>query len=162
MATSSQHKLDKIRKPRVHITYDLHIGDATEKRELPFVIGIFSDLYGHNTENIAYKDRKFTKVEKGNFNTFLENLAPNLEFAVKDNSSTDENAKLKVELKFKSMDDFNPDNFIKQSESMGPLLKRRKLLTDLLAKLDGNDALVNLLIESLKDAGKAKELAESA
>lgn len=158
MATSSQHKLDKIRKPRVHITYDLHIGDAAQKRELPFIIGVFSDIFGHNTKNIPFKDRKFTKIEKGNFDKFMEELAPTLEFAVKDKTSSDENAKTKVELNFKSIADFNPDNFIKQSESMGPLLSKRKLLMDLLAKLDGNDALINLLIDSLKDAGKLKEL----
>jgi type VI secretion system protein ImpB len=162
MTKNTQQKLSLVRKPRVHITYDLQIGDASEKRELPFVVGVLADLFGHNKENTPYKERKFTKIEKGNFDSFLESLSPSLDFAVKDTSSSDENARTKVELKFKSMQDFNPDNFIKQSETMGPLLRKRKLLVDLLSKIDGNDALVELLIESLKDSGKAKELSELA
>ena len=159
MATSSQHKLDKVRKPRVHITYDLHIGNATEKRELPFVIGVLSDLFGHNAENQPYKERKFAKIEKGNFDQYMEDLAPSLSFSVKDKASATADAKIKVDLNLKTMSDFSPDNFIKQSETMGPLLQKRKLLLDLLAKLDGNDALTELLIESLKDSAKVKELA---
>ncbi len=162
MSMSSQKKLTKIRKPRVHITYDLHLGDTTLKRELPLVVGVLADLYGHNDNNKVYKERAFTRIDKGNFDKFIEEISPKLNFAVKDTSSADENAKCAVEITFKGMKDFNPDNFIKQSEKMSPLLTKRKMLVELLAKLDGNDSLVNLLLETLKDANKAKELVEAA
>ncbi len=158
MATSSQHKLDKLRTPRVHITYDLHIGNATEKKELPMVIGVFADLYGHNTAVAPLKERQFDKVIPGTFDQFVEKISPMLKFAVKDRSSADENARTQVELKFTSMADFSPDNFVKQHEVFGPLLAKRKLLTDVLAKIDGNDKLVAILLETLKDSGKVTEL----
>ncbi len=162
MSTSSQKKISKIRKPRVHITYDLHLGDTTLRRELPLVVGVLADLYGHNDQNKPYKERQFTRIDKGNFEKFLEEISPKLAFAIKNKASEDENAKTAVEINFKSMSDFSPDNFIKQSETMGPLLQKRKMLVEILAKLDGNDALVNLLLETLKDSSKAKELTEEA
>ncbi len=162
MVTSSQKKLEKIRKPRVHLTYDLHLGDTTVRKELPFVVGVLANLYGHNDNNKLFKDRRFTLIDKGNFEKFMEEVAPKLAFSVKDKSSADENTKIAVELFFKSMNDFSPDNFIKQSDSVGPLLTKRKMLLEMLAKLDGNGALLTLLLETLKDSSKTKELAEAA
>ena len=162
MASSSQHRLAKVRKPRVHITYDLHIGDTREKKELPLVVGILSDLYGHNKNADSFKERRFTRIEKSNFNKVLEKIAPQLEFLIKDKSKNDADATKRVEFKFKSIEDFSPDNFVQQSEDLNKLLMKRKLLTDLLAKLDGNEGLGNILLEMLKAPDKRKELAEAA
>jgi type VI secretion system protein ImpB len=146
MAESTQHKLDRVRPPRVQITYDVHTGDAIEMKELPFVVGILSDLAGKPSQPpVRLKDRKFVNLDKDNFDDVMGAIAPRLVMQVDNKLTDDADARLSVELNFKSMDDFNPISIVNQVESLRKLYEARQRLTDLLAKLDGNDALDALL-----------------
>lgn len=146
MAESTQHKLDRVRPPRVQITYDVHIGDAIEMKELPFVVGILSDLAGKPSQPLArLKDRKFVNLDKDNFDEVMAAIAPRLAMQVDNTLTEDADARLNVELNFKSLDDFNPISIVNQVEALRKLYEARQRLTDLLAKLDGNDALDALL-----------------
>ncbi len=146
MAESTQHKLDRVRPPRVQITYDVHTGGAIEMKELPFVVGILSDLAGKPSEPLPrLKDRKFINLDRDNFNDVMGAIAPRLALRVDNKLTEDSDAQLNVELNFSSMDDFNPINIVQQVEPLRKLYETRQRLTDLLAKLDGNDALDALL-----------------
>jgi type VI secretion system protein ImpB len=147
MAESLQHKLDRVRPPRVHITYDVEIGGAIQKKELPLVVGIMSDLSGNPAEPLArMKDRKFVEIDRDNFNDVMASLSPRLTFRV-DNTLVDDDSQLNVALRFTHMDDFNPVHVLKQVEPLRQLFEARQRLSDLLTKLDGNDALDTLLQE---------------
>jgi len=142
---SLQHTLDRIRSPRVHITYDVEIGDAIEMKEIPFVIGVLSDLSGKPDEPLPkLKDRKFVEIDRDNFNSVLEGMKPRLAFKV-DNKLTDEDTKIAAELRFKSMDDFHPEQVANQITPVRKMVEARQKLSDLLNKLDGNDRLDELL-----------------
>jgi type VI secretion system protein ImpB len=164
---SLQHKLDRVRAPRVHITYDVEIGDAIEMKEIPFVVGVLAELSGKPEEPLPrLKDRKFVEIDRDNFDNVLQGMRPRLAFKV-DNKLTGEDTKIGVDLRFKSIDDFHPERVVQQVEPLRKLVEARTRLSDLLTKLDGNDKLDELLqnvissTESLqkvsKEAGVAKE-----
>ena len=147
MTESTQKKLSRIRPPRVQITYDVEIGDAIQMKELPFVMGIMADLSGKPEEALPkLKERKFVEIDRDNFNDVLESINPRLAYRV-DNKLADDDSKLNVELRFKHIDDFHPDQVVKQVEPLKKLFEARQKLQDLLAKLDGNDDLDALLQE---------------
>jgi len=158
MAESTQHKLDRVRPPRVQITYDVEIGDATQKKELPFVVGIMADLSGSPDQPLAkLKDRKFVEIDRDNFNDVLASIGPRLAYRV-DNKLTNDGSKLAVELRFSNLDDFTPANIVKQVEPLRKLLEARTRLTDLLGKLDGNDKLDELLQDVVANTDGLKEI----
>ena len=130
---STQHKLDRVRSPRVQITYDVEVGGAIELKELPFVMGVLGDFTGQPTEPLArVKDRKFVDVNPDNFDAVLESMKPHLAYSVENKLSEDpEAAKLKVDLNFKSMDDFSPDAVARQVKPLRELLELRDRLSDL-------------------------------
>ena len=162
MAESIQHKLDRVRPPRVHITYDVEIGDAIEMKEIPFVVGVLADLSGKPDEPLPkMKDRKFIEIDRDNFNQVLEGLQPRLAFRV-DNKLVDDDTKLGVELRFKSMDDFHPERVADQVEPLRKLVETRRRLSDLLSKLDGNDRLDDLLQEILTSTETLQKLGQEA
>ncbi len=138
---STQHKLDTIRPPRVQITYDVEIGNAIEAQELPFVMGILADLAGTPSVPLAsLKDRKFIEIDRDNINDVMASLNAQLPLRVQNvlgGSAPD----LNVLLSFNSLDDLNPTNIIAQVEPLNDIYNRREALTDLISKLDGNDAL---------------------
>src|SRR6266478_6380856 len=109
---STQHKLDRVRPPRVHVTYDVEVGDAIELKELPFVMGVLGDFTGQPSEPLArLRDRKFVEVNPDNFDSVLEGMKPHLSFSVENKLSEDADApQLKVDLKFNKMEDFEPQN----------------------------------------------------
>lgn len=146
MATESlQHKLDRVRKPRVQITYDVEIGNAIEMKELPFVVGILADLSGMPAEPLPkMKDRKFVEIDRDNVNDIMASITPRLALRV-DNKLANDNTFLNVELNFRSMEDFTPVNVVKQVPALARLYEARVRLKDLLTKLDGNDVLDGLL-----------------
>jgi type VI secretion system protein ImpB len=145
MAESTQHKLDRVRPPRVHITYDVETGGASQKKELPFVVGILADLSGKPSQPLPkLKERKFTEIDRDNFNDVLNSVNPRLAMRV-DNKLQNDGTQVNVELNFNHMDDFNPANIARQVEPLRKLMDARKKLTDLLSKLDGNDKLEELL-----------------
>ena len=145
MSESTQKKLTRIRPPRVQITYDVETGGAIEKKELPLVVGILADLAGKQ-ENpmLPIKARKFVEIDRDNFNDVMASIAPRLAFPV-DNKLVDDDTKMNVELKFKKLDDFRPEQLVMQVEPLRKLFEARQRLNDLLAKLDGNDDLDVLL-----------------
>src|ERR1700690_1814925 len=114
--TSAQHKLDRVRPPRVQITYDVEVGGAIQLKELPFVVGVLGEFTGNPEQPLPrLKDRKFVEVNPDNFDTVLEGMKPHLSFAVENKLSDDPDAaNLKVNLNFKSMEDFEPENVARQ------------------------------------------------
>ncbi len=148
MPESTQHKLDRIRPPRVQITYDVEIGGAIQKKELPLVVGILADLAGKPEQPLMrLKDRKFVEIDRDNFNNVMASIVPRWVGSVA-NTLSGNGAKLNAELKFHHLDDFSPLNVARQIEPLRKLLEARGRLSDLLAKLDGNDALDGLLLEA--------------
>lgn len=160
MAESLQHKLDRVRSPRVHITYDVETGGAIEKKELPFVMGVFGDFTGMPEEPLPrLKDRKFVEVSLDNFDTVLAATKPHLSFSVENKLSEDPNAgQLGVNLRFRSMDDFEPANVAKQVKPLKELLDLRTKLSDLRGTLQGNDKLDEVLQEALRNTDKLDKL----
>ena len=155
-----QHKLDRVRPPRVQITYDVEVGDAIEVKELPFVMGVLGDFTGQPTEPLAkLKDRKFVEVTPDNFDAVIENMKPHLAYSVENKLSKDPDAgNLKVDLNFKSMDDFSPENVARQVGPLRELLELRGRLSDLRGNMQGNDKLEELLRDAVSDKGKLAKL----
>jgi type VI secretion system protein ImpB len=159
MAESTQHKLDRVRSPRVQITYDVEIGDAIKKVELPLVVGIMSDLAGKQSDTLPrVKDRKFIEIDRDNFDAVMGAIRPRLTMRVDSRLPGGEDQKLNVELNFTQMDDFDPINVVKQVEPLRKLFEARQRLIDLTAKLDGNDALDTLLQEIIDNNENLKQL----
>jgi type VI secretion system protein ImpB len=157
---SLQHKLDRVRRPRVQITYDVETNGAMVKTELPFVVGVLADLSGQPKEALrAMKDRKFVNIDRDNFNDVLGKSAPRLAMKVQ-NKLTDEDSKLAVELNFKSMDDFAPARVAEQVAPLKELLDMRNRLTQLMSKMEGNDKLEKLLTDVLGNTEQAMALAK--
>ena len=156
---SLQHKLDRVRRPRVQITYDVETGGAMEKKELPFVVGAMADLSGQPKDpQKAMRDRKFVPIDRDNFNEVLEKSAPRLAFKVKNTLSGDD-SQLPVELNFSSMDDFDPAHVAEQIPALRELLDMRGRLSELLGKMEGNDQLDQLLADVLANSDTAKAVA---
>ncbi len=161
MAESIQHKLSRVRPPRVQITYDVEIGNAIEKKELPFVVGVLADLTGKNAGALPkLRDRKFTEIDRDNFNDIMASLEPSLAFAVP-NRLKEDGSNSNVALKFRHIDDFEPINVIKQIPDLKALLESRQKLNDLLGKLDGNDELDALLGDVIADSAKRDQLTQA-
>ena len=143
----SKSNLSQVRPPRVKITYDVETGGAIEKKELPFILGVISDLSGKPEKPLPpAKKRKFVDVDRDNFNDVIKSAKPRLAYRVA-NKLADDDSQLNVELKFEQMDDFHPGKVIQQIEPLRKLYQARQKLTDLLTKLDGNDELERLLQE---------------
>ena len=160
MADSTQHKLSRVRPPRVQITYDVEIGEAIEKKELPYIVGIMSDLSGKPAEALPpVKDRKFVEVDRDNFQDVLSSIGPRVAFRVPNKLQPDSNDSLNVELTFKHLDDFGPVEILRQVPTLQRLFEARSRLRDLLTKLDGNDdldALLRQVMESTEEQAALK------
>ena len=157
---STQHKLDRVRAPRVQLTYDVEIGDAIEKKELPFVAGVIGDFSGQPAEPLAkMKDRKFVNVDKDNFDDVLKGMNPRLQVQA-DNRLKGDGSKLGVELKFRSLEDFAPENVVNQIEPLRKLLEARQRLADLRNKMAGNDKFEELLNEVLQNTDQIAQLSK--
>ncbi|RPU03725.1 type VI secretion system contractile sheath small subunit [Pseudomonas aeruginosa] len=168
MAESTQHKLDRVRPPRVQITYDIEIGNAIEKKELPLVVGILADLSGKpDTPPAKLVERRFVDIDRDNFNEILSSISPRATLQV-DNTISGDDSKLNVELRFNHIEDFDPVNLVKQVVPLRRLFEARQRLRDLLTKLDGNDDLDQLLqdvvanTEGLQEIKAARPEAEAA
>lgn len=157
---STQHKLDRVRPPRVHVTYDVEIGDAIEVKELPFVMGVLGDFTGQPEQPLPrLRDRKFVEVNPDNFDSVLEGMKPHLAFSVENKLSEDSDAgQLKVDLHFKSMDDFEPEQVARQVKPLRELLELRTKLSDLRGSLQGNDKLEETLMEAVSNTEKLDKL----
>ena len=158
---SLQHKLDRVRPPRVQITYDVEVGGAIELKELPFVVGVMGDFVGKPEEPLpALKNRKFVEIDPDNFNQVMAGMKPRLAYSI-ENKLQDDGSKLGVDIKFNSIEDFEPDNIVQQVEPLRKLIEARQKLSDLRSKMDGNEKLENLLEGIISDTEKQKQLSES-
>jgi type VI secretion system ImpB/VipA family protein len=157
MAESTQHKLDRVRPPRVQITYDVETGGAIQKKELPLVVGVLSDLSGDSPNPIVLKERKFVEIDRDNFNEVLKATSPTLKLSVP-NRLDEKTETLPLELSFQTLEDFMPANLVLQVEGLRKLLDTRRRLNDLLAKLDGNDALNEALLDVVAKPEDLKQL----
>jgi type VI secretion system protein ImpB len=155
---SLQHTLDRVRAPRVQITYDVEVGDSIESKEIPFVVGVLGDFSGKPDEPLPkLKDRKFVEIDRDNFNKVLEGSKARVAFRV-DNKLANDGSQLNVDLRFKTMDDFSPENVAEQITPLKKLLEARKKLSDLLGKLDGNDKLDELLQDIINNSEALKKI----
>lgn len=155
--SNTQQKLSRIKPPRVHITYDVETGNAFEKAELPFVIGVISDLSnGKNPKDL--NTRSFVQVDKENFNKFLAHVKPQIQISVPDKLNNSDN-NIIFNLEFSSMDSFDPSNIILQNELTKKLFNMLVMFKDLLAKLEGNEKLENKLNNLLNNEDLLNKLA---
>ena len=159
---SIQKKLERVRPPRVQIKYEVHIGDALELKELPFVVGVMGDYSGKPAEQLPkLKDRKFVEIDRDNFNDVMKSMTPRLAYRVDDKISGKADSKIGVELRFNSLSDFSPENVVQQVEPLRKLLEARQQLEELKTKMDGNDKLTGLLEQVLGNANLQSEMGKS-
>lgn len=157
---SIHDKLKRVRKPRVHITYDVETEGAAVKKELPFVVGVMGDFSGDNTEALKpLKDRRFIQIDRDNFNDVLKRMSPSLRLKV-DNTLTDDGSQFEVNLNFKSIDDFEPAAVVNQVEPLRKLMETRNKLRDLMTKIDRSEELENVLEEVLSNTASLDSIAK--
>jgi type VI secretion system protein ImpB len=158
MAESVHRKLERVRPPRVHITYDVEVGDAIQMKEIPFVMGVLGDFSGSPAEALPrLKDRKFVEVSPDNFDDVLKSMKPRLQYKV-ENRLSEEEGKIGVELKFESLDDFAPERVAQQVDPLRKLLELRQQLADLRGSLQGNDKLEEILQATVNDTERLTKL----
>jgi type VI secretion system protein ImpB len=159
MASSSIHdKLARVRKPRVHITYQVETEGALVEKELPFVVGILGDFSGHPTEPLKpLRDRKFVQIDRDNFDDIMARMTPGLHLKV-ENTLKGDGSQMAVQLKFRSMDDFDPGRIVAQVEPLRQLLETHDKLRDLLTKVDRSDDLEGILERVLQSTAELQKL----
>jgi len=151
MSESIHDKLKRVRKPRVHITYDVETNGAVTEKEIPFVMGVMGDYSGDNTENKKpMKDRKFSQIDRDNFNDVMNNVSPQLNMKV-ENTIEGNDSEMSVNLDFKNMEDFEPQKIVAQVEPLKKLLETRNKLRDLLTKADRSEKLEEILEDVLSN-----------
>ena len=158
--SSVQKKLQKVRPPRVQMTYDVEIGDAIENKELPLVVGVVGD-FGGNSEvpQKRLKERSFVGIDRDNFDEVMKGVEPRATYRV-NNELTGEGGQFAVDLTFRSMDDFRPESVVNQVEPLKKLLEARTKLADLRNKLAGNDKLEDLLNDVLNSTETLAKLGQ--
>jgi type VI secretion system protein ImpB len=154
---SIHQKLSRVRKPHVHITYEVEKGDALEVKELPFVLGIMGD-YAGDTAQPDLEDRKFVEIDRDNINQVMSRIGPSLNFRV-ENTLSDDNSEMSVELKFNSLEDFEPGRVVEQVPALSKLLELRNKLRDLKSYVEKSKGGEQLLEQILQDVDKVKTLA---
>jgi len=161
MPESIYDRKGRVRPPRVHITYQVEIGDAKPEKELPFVLGVIADLSGQPKESLGrMADRRVISIDRDNFDEVLKSVRPRLALRVK-NQLTDEESDLSVELDFEQLADFDPGSIARQVEPLRELLDLRGQLKDLLSRMEGNDRLERMLAEVVENAQVRDKLKES-
>ncbi|GAA5217851.1 type VI secretion system contractile sheath small subunit [Corallincola platygyrae] len=153
-------KLSRVRKPRVHITYDVETEGMTVKKELPFVVGVMGDFAGQNTDSLKpLKDRRFVQIDRDNFDDVLKRMNPQLSFKV-DNKLANDDSQMSVQLQFNSMADFEPAAVVNQVEPLRKLMETRNKLRDLMTKVDRSEELEDILEKVLNNSGDLQKLAD--
>ncbi len=156
---SVHDKLERVRKPRVHIKYEVETEGAMVEKELPFVVGVLGDFSGQPTEPLKpMKDRKFIQVDRDNFDDVLARMTPALQMRVQ-NTITADGSEMPVALKFNKMDDFEPAAIVEQVPALKRMLEARNQLRDLLSKADRSEDLELLLERILQNEDEVKRLA---
>jgi type VI secretion system protein ImpB len=158
---SIHDKLNRVRKPRVHISYDVETEGAVVQKELPFVVGVMGDFSGDPTEPLKpLRDRKFIQIDRDNFNDVFARMTPGVEMKVA-NTLSEDGGEMAVSLKFKSIEDFEPENVVDQVEPLRKLKEARNKLRDLMSKVDRSEDLENLIEQVLKNTDQLEELSKS-
>jgi type VI secretion system protein ImpB len=155
---SIQKKLQKVRPPRVQMTYDVEVGDAIEQKELPFVLGVLGDFSGKSIlAQPKLKDKKFVSIDRDNFDDVMKGLQPRTAYQVA-NELSDQGGSIGIDLTFESMEDFRPESIVQQVEPLKKLLEVRTKLADLRNKLAGNEKLEDMLTDVLNSTDKLAQL----
>jgi type VI secretion system protein ImpB len=158
MSRSIHDKLGRVRPPRVHITYQVETEGAMVEKELPFVVGVLGDFSGNPTSPLKpLKDRKFIQIDRDNINEVMARMTPGLNLRV-ENTLKGDGSEMAVQLKFESMEDFEPARVVQQVEPLRKLLETRNKLRDLLTKVDRSDELEGLLERILQNSEEIKKL----
>ena len=158
MSASIHEKLNRVRKPRVHITYDVETEGAEVQRELPFVMGVMGDFSGDPTKPLApLADRKFVQIDRDNFDEVMSRIGPGLKLRV-DNTLAGDGSEIAVDLKFNGIDDFEPARVVEQVPALKQLMETRNKLRDLMGKVDRSTELENLLEQVLQNETELKSL----
>lgn len=159
MPESVHGKLSRVRKPRVHITYEVETEGATVVKDLPFVVGVLGDFSGNPTEPLKpLKDRKFVSIDRDSFNDVMKRMTPGVEMRV-ENTMADDGSEMAVKLKFSSMEDFEPAKIVEQVEPLRKLLDTRNRLRELMSAVDRADGLEGELEKLLQDSEQLQKLA---
>ena len=160
MADSIHDKLKRVRKPRVHITYDVETNGTTAEKEIPFVMGVMGDYSGDNTENKKLlKDRKFSQVDRDNFSEVMSKIDPSVSMKVENTLEAD-GSELAVDIGFKNLEDFEPQNIVNKVDPLKKLMDTRNKLRDLLTKADRSEELETILEEVLSNSGALSSLGD--
>ncbi len=158
---SIHKKLNRVRKPRVHISYDVETEGSVQQKELPFVVGVMGDFSGDPTAPLKpLKDRRFVQIDKENFNEVLKSMSPGLNLKV-DNTLSDGDEQLAVDLKFEKMSDFEPESIVNQIEPLKKLLDARNKLRDLSTKADRSEELEEIIEKVLNNEADLNDLASA-
>ena len=159
---SVQKRLEKVRPPRVQLTYDVEVGDAIEMKELPFVVGVLGDFAAQSQAPLGkLRDRKFVNVDMDNFDEVMTGMAPRASYRVT-NRLNGQGGEFAVNLAFNKMDDFRPESVVQQVDPLRKLLEARTKLSDLRNKLAGNEKLEDALSEVLSNTEKLKQIGDEA
>jgi type VI secretion system protein ImpB len=157
---SIQQKLSRVRKPRVHITYDVEVGNAIEQKELPYVVGVLADLSGQPKEALPHiRERKFIEIDRDNFNKVLAGMKPRLTFRVPNRLANDD-SQIGVELEFAHLDDFTPERVADKVEPIRKLVEARKRLNELAISVNMNSRLDDRIQEALQDSELLQQIAK--
>jgi type VI secretion system protein ImpB len=158
MSSSIHEKLSRVRKPRVHIKYEVETEGAQIERELPFVMGIMGEFSGDPTKPLpSLTDRKFVQIDRDNFNDVMARIGPGLNLKV-DNTLAGDGSQIAVDLKFNSIEDFEPGRIVEQVPALRQLMETRNKLRDLMSKVDRSEELESLLEQVLQNEGELKSL----
>jgi type VI secretion system protein ImpB len=158
MSASIHSKLNRVRKPRVHITYDVETEGAQVQRELPFVMGVMGDFSGDPTVPLqSMSERKFVQIDRDNFNDVMARMNPGLKLKV-DNKLSEDGGQMAVDLKFNGIEDFEPARVAQQVPALRALMETRTKLRDLMSKVDRSEELEGLLEKVLQNENQLKEL----
>ncbi|WP_137938697.1 type VI secretion system contractile sheath small subunit [Chitinivorax sp. B] len=157
---SIQKKLQRVRPPRVQLTYDVEIGDAIEQKELPFVMGVVGDFSGQSeVSQPKLKDKKFVNVDVDNFNEVMAAIEPRAAYRVQ-NKLSDERGEFAVDMRFRSMEDFRPESVVQQVEPLRKLVEARARLADLRNKIAGSEKLEDILSDVLRNTEALQNLSK--
>lgn len=158
---SIHDRLKKVRKPRVHITYDVETDGAVLEKELPFVVGVMGDFSADSTKPVKpLKERRFIQIDKDNINEVMRNMSPGLNIKV-DNTLENDGSEMAVNLKFDLMEDFEPAAIVDQVEPLKKLMDTRNKLRDLMTKIDRSEELEGLMEKVLQNSDDLNALAEA-
>jgi type VI secretion system protein ImpB len=158
--SSINNKLERVRKPRVHIKYEVETEDSVVSKELPFVVGVLGDFSGDSTEpQKPLRERKFVQIDRDNFDEVMQRMTPGAKFSVA-NTIQNDNSELAVDLKFSSIEDFEPAKVAEQIPAVKNLLDTRNKLRDLLTKVDRSEDLESLLEKVLQNSEELQKFSQ--